>query len=341
MATNKNARLRYEVLDKCFSNFSRKFYIEDLQNAVCDYLSKELSQEITISRRQIYKDIQEMITSPSMQAPIEAYWDGQRRYYRYNVEGFSIVDLTKEELIELESTVNMLASFRGMPQFEWMHNIISKLKKKYKVKGCDKTILSFDANVDLKGIERFKELFGYIVNEQPLRIKYDPFNSESFEADIHPYYLKQYNNRWYLLGYYPEKQNVSVYPLDRIQEVEPIKIPFIPDKIIEDPDEYFYDIIGVTIPKDKTIEKVVLKFSDHRYPYIKSKPIHPSQVSKDQENKIILKIKPNRELTAMILSLGDDVEVMEPQLLRDEIRSLHKSSYEKYRLLNDEFTSPS
>ena len=115
----------------------------------------------------------------------------------------------------------------------------------------------------------------------------------------------------------------------------------IPDKIIEDPDEYFYDIIGVSIPKDKTIEKVVLKFSDNRYPYIKSKPIHPSQVSKDEENKIILKIKPNRELTAMILSLGDDVEVMEPQLLRDEIRSLHKASYEKHRLLNDEFTSPS
>lgn len=340
MATNKNARLRYEALDKCFSNFSRRFYIEDLQEEVCKYLSRELSEDVSISKRQIYKDIQEMITSPSMQAPIESYWDGQRKYYRYKVEGFSIVDLTDEELIELESTVNMLASFRGLPQFEWMQNIITKLKKKYKVKDSDKTILSFDANVDLKGIDRFRELFGFIVNEQPLKIVYEPFNSEQFEAVIHPYYLKQYNNRWYLLGFYPVKKNVSIYPLDRILTAEPINIPFIPDSIIEDPDEFFYDIIGVTIPKDKSIEKVILKFSEHRYPYIKAKPIHPSQVSKDENNQIILKLIPNKELTAMILSFGKDVEVIEPQSLREEIKSLLKASFEKYELLNNEFTSP-
>lgn len=340
MATNKNARLRYEALDKCFSNFSRKFYIEDLQKAVCEYLKQQLSEEKTISKRQIYADITEMKTSPNMHAPIEAYWDGQRRYYRYSQEGFSIVDLTDEELAELESTVKMLASFRGMPQFDWMFDIITKLKKKYKVKGYNKTILSFDSNVDLKGIDRFKEIFGYIANEQPIKVKYAPFRKEPFESLIHPYYLKQYNNRWFLLGYNDEWKDISIFSLDRIMDVEPVKVDFVPDKIIEDPDEYFYDILGVTI-LDKPIEKVVLKFSENRYPYIVSKPIHPTQIANDTDRTITLKLIPNRELTATILGFGKDVEVLEPSALREEVASILEESCKKYGLLKNDCTSPS
>ena len=126
MASNKNARLRYEALDKCLSNFSRRYYIEDLQKACCDFLSKELSMATTVSKRQIYADLKEMELSPSMQAPIVAYQDGQRKYYRYSKEGFSIVDLTDDELLGLDATVNMLASFRGMPQFDWMTDIMGQ-----------------------------------------------------------------------------------------------------------------------------------------------------------------------------------------------------------------------
>lgn len=340
MATNKNAGLRYEALDKCFSNFSRKFYIEDLQKAVCDYLKLQLSEVKTVSRRTIYSDIEEMKTSPNMQASIEAYWDGQRKYYRYSQEGFSIVDLTYEELAELESTVKMLASFRGMPQFDWMYDIVTKLKKKYKVKGYDKTILSFDSNVDLKGIDRFKELFGYIANEQPIRIKYAPFRKEPFETVVHPYYLKQYNCRWFLLGYNDELKDISVFSLDRITDAEPLRINFIPDKIIENPDDYFYDILGVTI-LDKPKERVVLKISESRYPYIVSKPIHPTQVANDEERTVTLRLIPNCELTSTILGFGKDVEVLEPVSLREEIISILVDSCKNYGLLKNDCTSSS
>lgn len=338
MATNKNARLRYEALDKCFSNFSRKFYIEDLQKAVCDYLAQQLSEDKTISRRQIYIDIEEMKTSPNMQAPIEAYWDGQRKYYRYSQKGFSIVDLTDDELAELEATVNMLASFRGMPQFDWMFNIISKLKKKYKVKGYNKAILSFDSNVDLKGIDRFKELFGYIANEQPIKVKYASFQKAPFDAIVHPYYLKQYNNRWFLFGYNDEWKDISIFPLDRIVAAAPVKIAFIPDTIIENPDDYFYDVLGVTIP-DKPVEKVILRISENRYPYIVSKPIHPTQVTNDAEKTVTLKLIPNQELTATILGFGKDVEVLEPVALREEIASILEESCKNYGLLKNDCTS--
>lgn len=335
MATNKNARLRYEALDKCLSNFSRKFYIEDLQKACCDYLTKELSTDITVSKRQVYTDLKEMEISPSMHAPIKAYQDGQRKFYRYSQEGFSIVDLTDDELTGLEATLNMLSSFRGMPQFDWMADIISKLKKKYKVSESQKNILSFDSNVDLRGIDRFKELFNYIVNEQPIRIVYEPFCKEPFDAEIHPYFLKQYNNRWFLLGFNPEYKDISVFPLDRIKKVESINVKFIADTIIENPFDYFFDVIGTTIPNDGEVESIVLKFTPKRYQYVSAKPVHHTQKNDDINQTITIEVIPNKELESIILSFGKDVQVLEPEHLRNEIIEIMKESCENYGLLKN------
>ncbi len=340
LATNKNARLRYEALDKCLSNFSRKFYIEDLQKACCDYLTKELSSDTTVSKRQIYADLKEMEISPSMHAPIKAYQDGQRKYYRYSQEGFSIVDLTDDELTGLEATVNMLSSFRGMPQFDWMTDIIRKLKKKYKVSESQRNILSFDSNVDLRGIDRFKELFNYIVNEQPICITYEPFGKEPFDAEIHPYFLKQYNNRWFLLGFNPEYKDISVFALDRIKSVKSINVKFIADTIIEDPFDYFFDVIGTTIPNHGEVEKVVLKFSPKRYQYVSAKPIHHTQKTDNLNHTISIEVIPNKELEAIILGFGRDVEVLEPEHLRNEIIEIITESCEKYGLLKNDCKSP-
>lgn len=340
MATNKNARLRYEALDKCLSNFSRKYYIEDLQKAVCDYLFAQLSEEKTISKRQIYADLKEMELSPSMQAPIKAYQDGQRKYYRYSQEGFSIVDLTEDELTGLEATVNMLASFRGMPQFDWMTDIIHKLKKKYRVSEIKRNILSFDSNVDLRGIDRFKELFNYIVNKQPVCITYEPFGKRPFKAEIHPYFLKQYNNRWFILGYNPDYKDISVFALDRIKTVESLKVEFIPDTLIEDPFDYFFDVIGITIPTNRKVERVMLKFTPKRFQYVSAKPIHSTQKTDETNNIITIEVIPNKELEALILGFGKDVEVLEPEHLRNEIIEIMKESCKKYGVLKNDCKSP-
>ena len=339
MATNKNARLRYEALDKCLSNFSRRYYIEDLQKACCDFLTKELSIDTSVSRRQIYADLKEMELSPSMQAPIVAIQDGQRKYYRYSQEGFSIVDLTDDELLGLETTVNMLASFRGMPQFDWMIDIIRKLKKKYKVSENQRNILSFDSNVDLRGIDRFKELFNFIINEQPIKVTYEPFGKPAFDAEIHPYYLKQYNNRWFILGYNPEYKDISVFALDRIKKVESLNVVFIQDTLIEDPFDYFFDVIGTTIPNHGEVEKVVLKFSPKRYQYVSAKPIHHTQKSDNDTLTVTIDVIPNKELEAIILGFGKDVEVLEPEHLRNEIIEIMKESCNNYGLLKNDCKS--
>ena len=240
----------------------------------------------------------------------------------------------------LEATVNMLASFRGMPQFDWMTDIIRKLKKKYRISETQRNFLSFDSNVDLRGIDRFKELFNYILNEQPIRINYEPFGKIPFEAEIHPYFLKQYNNRWFILGYNPEYKDISVFALDRIKKVESLNVDFIQDTLIEDPFDYFFDVIGTTIPNHGEIEKVILKFSPKRYQYVSAKPIHHTQKSNDINLTITIEVIPNKELEAIILGFGKDVEVLEPEHLRQEIIEIMKESCTKYGLLKNDCKSP-
>ena len=126
----------------------------------------------------------------------------------------------------------------------------------------------------------------------------------------------------------------------RIVNLDTVNIPFIEDTIIEDPEDYFYYILGASLPKEATPQKVVLQFSQHRYPYAVAKPIHPTQRTNDADRTITLEIIPNRELEAVILSFGKDIEVIEPQQLRESIASVITESYKKYEVLKNGCKSP-
>ena len=109
MPTNKNALLRYQILDRCFSNRHRKYTIEDLVDAVNEALYDMYGSEVSV--RQIRDDIKYMRDRVSYDAPIEAIpFDGKRCYYRYTDPDFTIFnnELTVEEVTKLTSTINML-----------------------------------------------------------------------------------------------------------------------------------------------------------------------------------------------------------------------------------------
>ena len=106
--------------------------------------------------------------------------------------------------------------------------------------------------------------------------------------------------------------------LDRIQEIHLSTIAYVPTEI--DFAEYFDDVIGVTVPQDTEPEHILLRFSQHRLPYVLSKPLHHSQKIKDKEQCIIeITVIPNRELEAQLLWFGDDIEVLQPETLRQQI----------------------
>lgn len=352
MATNKHAIIRYHALDKCFSNFARRFYIEDLILACNEALynftgSEKYSDPLNpgISRRQVLVDIDFMESEAGWGAMIDRVKDGRRVYYRYEDSDYTINNqpITDEELSQLRETMMMLGRFKGMPQFEWMESLLTNLEDKFHLQGVTESVISMDGNMFAAGIEHLSPLFNAIINKTPLIVDYETFEGKKFQWEIHPYHIKQYNNRWFLIGLNnDEYHNISTLALDRIVKFDQVRAPFIENVLIEDFDDYFYDIVGVSFPPDKTIEKVILKFSAHRFPYIKAKPIHGSQkILSEDDCLIALNVMPNKELTSIIFSFGDDVEVMEPKSLRDTISTKIKNLSKSYGLMQNGCTDSS
>ncbi len=334
MATNKSALIRYKVLDRCLRNPWKQYYIEDLLEKCNEALREYYGETACIKKRQLLKDLEFMEDSCGYNAPIERVSDGNRRkYYRYADSSFSISNqlLSSSEMEMLKSVVSALSRFQGLPQFEWIDELSSRLDQEFQLETQTK-IVSFDDNPYTTGRAFLADLYHYIRNEQPVRIIYRPFSKKEEEHVIHPYYLKQYNNRWFLLGWNEQYNRLSNFPIDRIESISLAGIPFRPNTEY-DFDSYFDDIIGVTKPQGTGPEKVLLCVDASLWPYIQTKPLHGSQRIKQQNEQFTLieiEVYINYELKALLLSFGERMEVSEPLSLREEIAAKISALHEKY-----------
>lgn len=333
MAGNKHALTRYRILDNCFSNWMRKYYVEDLISKCNEALAERYpSGDAGISRRTFFddlNDLDELVSEYGVE--IMRLKDGRKKYYRYNKKDFSLFakGFTEEELQALKETVKTLQRFKGLPSFSWMDSLVSKLEDKLSVKTPVDNIIAYDENIGYTGIDWLKDCFDVIINKQPVRISYRNFEEKKFEWTIHPYYIKEYNNRWFLIGHNPEYGRLSNIPLDRIDDIELRHIDFIPNTTT-DFAKYFDNVIGATI-SDAPIQEIKLRFSSRRLKYVLTKPIHKSQKCPNTDVGIVtLQLIPNRELETLILSFGPDVEVLEPLSLRQTIQDKIRESYKHY-----------
>lgn len=332
MPTNKNAQLRYQILDRCFSDFKRKYTIEDLIDKVNESLYDLTGKEVKL--RQIREDIKYMRDRVTYDAPIKAYpmASGKQCYYRYEDPNFTIYnnEMSIEEVNNLRSTIQMLGRYRGTPANAWLEEVISNLEYRFGVKANAENFISFEQNDKLQGLEHLSGIIDATVNHQPIELHYCSFKGHEFKTVCHPYYVKQYNNRWFLFGWNDKFHSLGNYALDRIISFKKVDTPFIKNNQINF-DTYFQDIIGVTIPKEDTsTETIVLRFSKERLPYVVSKPIHHSQTVNMEDRTITIKVKPNNELYQMIFSFVPDIEVLSPKPLRQKIMKKIEENLNKY-----------
>ena len=325
MATNKNALIRYKVLDTCFRNSGRRYFIDDLLEA-CDKVLSEIDLLSNgISRRQLFEDISFMESEEGWSIELTKEREGKKVFYRYTNPSFSInnMPLNEVEINQLKSAIDILSQFKGMPQFEWIHELVPKLKQGLAPDDVSNTIIEFDNNEYLKGIEFLGQLHNAIFYKQVLSISYKPFEEDNpYDLILHPYFLKQYNNRWFLFGYNSENQKFDWnLALDRIVAVKELNVEYKKNTEIDWLD-YFEDIIGVTKPVGEKTEAVVLHFKGKTGNYMETKPIHGSQKSKwldENTLEITLDIIINYELERLILSYADSVSVIKPEKLASQI----------------------
>jgi len=325
MATNKHAQIRYQALDRCFRNSGRRYFIEDLVKACNDAIFEHAGIVNGVKKRQVQDDITFMESDAGWSIPLAKIRDGKRVYYRYEDTHYSINNqpLNETEINQLKETIYMLNRFKGMPQFSWMEEILARLENTFKLKKTTKNVVGFEHNPYLKGLNFFTDIFNAIVNKQPLNITYKRYTKDSTKMLFHPYFLKQYNNRWFLFGlceHLKEKNSITNLALDRIEQIAYVNIPYVENNDI-DFDEYFEDVVGVTV-LEKKAERVVLEIDNVLFPYVETKPLHGSQKIKErnQQTTIVeLNLIINYELENLLLGYIDKVRIIAPDHFREKM----------------------
>tara|TARA_B100000949_G_C14260113_1_gene442416 strand:- start:502 stop:1512 length:1011 start_codon:yes stop_codon:yes gene_type:complete len=317
MAITKNAIIRYQALDKCFRNPGRRFYIDDLLE-ICNEAITELDPKSSgIKKRQLYDDITFMESSQGWGIPLERVKDGRKTYFRYTDSSFSINNqpINELEAEQLKSAMMVLRRFKGMPQFEWINELLPKLDDTFKLSNHSDNIISFDRNEFLKGTEHLTPLFNAILYKQTLQITYQSFKSDTEQKIVfHPYHLKNYNNRWFLFGKSGNYENLTNLALDRINEIQDSDIEYIYNEML-DFDEYFEEIIGVSKTIEEEPTKIELCATKQLAPYIKTKPLHGSQKTISEASDgycFSIEVIPNYELEQLLLSFGEAIIIKAP-----------------------------
>ena len=166
-------------------------------------------------------------------------------------------------------------------------------------------------------------------------ISYYSYNSEKYyEFDIHPYFVKAFKKRWYVVAYSPGTDDIRCYALDRMENV------IISDKVFKmpkdlEPAEYFKDCFGIINNEDSEVQKVVLKVDAFQSNYIRNLPLHESQKEMKRTDEYSIfeyHLKPEFDFEQEIFSNMDTMEVLEPQWLREEITQRLKNLTGKYQI---------
>ena len=333
MPKTKSADVRIKVIDQCLSDHKRKYSTAMIFQRCNEELERKDFPKIT-AMNSIRSDM-EQIERVYPGADIESYKEGRNIYYRYADPDFSIfkTPMKSDELIQLTQTFKLLSRFKGLPQFNWVNEIAERLGASLKLDEATDEVVGFDENLDLEGMEYFTPLFNAIVEKQPLNLTYQSFKQDSEEAIIvHPYYLKQYNKRWFLIAWNDDKGFLANFAFDRIKRIDNVNVEYKPTDI--DFFDYFDDMIGVSKDTRTEPQKVKLWVSKETWPYVRTKPLHGATqktVSEDENGAVItIEVYLNYELEQQILSFGENMMVLEPETFRDNMRNRLNSALKLY-----------
>lgn len=147
---------------------------------------------------------------------------------------------------------------------------------------------------------------------------------------FHPYFLKRYKQRWYMIGLKEKGDSIRTYALDRIRELQIVRESFKkPGSITLE--QLFGNIVGVTTSK-APVRTVKLKVTPIQAKYFRALPLHPSQEEEMHDDYSIFtyQLQLNYELAHEILSLGDAVKVLEPRELQLMVVNQLKDALAQY-----------
>lgn len=273
---------------------------------ISDFLEEESEiqgYDFTVSLRTFQRDLKDIESVFG----IEVKYDRSQGVYQIIEDSNSEI---KERMLEAFDTFNALQISERMSDFIHFENRKSK------------------------GVENLYGFLHAIKNKLLVTFTYHKFWKEQPENRIiEPYALKEFANRWYILGYDTSRKAIRSFALDRLSELEISKQKFSPS-IVFNVEEYYKNSFGIISPeKDQKPEEIIISCRPFQGKYFKALPFHHSQkIIKDDENELIIKLflVPTYDFIQELLSKGNTIKILQPQSLVNEAKRIYQTALSYY-----------
>lgn len=327
----RHIRLRIEILDELLGSPRKRSYSELLEALSA---TLKLKGEVPIKERMLKNDISYL--ENELGAPIHRPTKKDPRIFYTEKFSLKKIPVDDDDVAIMKKAVAILKKATNIKLTGEIDEMIARLENKIHTNVPDSnTMIAFEEHTEALGMEYFDELFSAIQMKSTVKLNYKPFGKEERQWLVHPYMLKEYRNRWFLIGRVDNNTVLSNIRLDSIcGKIKNSTVPLIENDLF-DPETYFNNVIGVTIPRDQEPMEISVKVGASSADYIRTKPIHKSQIikkeNKDGSIQLELKLFNNYELTSTLMSYGPALEVLKPVSLRKEMKELYEKGVLKYK----------
>jgi predicted DNA-binding transcriptional regulator YafY len=335
MPANKFALIRYRVIDRLISNKYKPYpNMFDIIDACEDALGKRVSLST------IEKDINAMKfdTQLGFLAPIAFSKEHQGYFYEDADYSINEVPLSDEEVNAIRLAAQTIGQFKDVAIFKHYGAAIDKILNKLSFDSSASenadAFIQFEYQPTVRGNTLLPEILEAIKKRKSLSFDYESFKEGARgNKRVHPYLLKEYGNRWYLIAFDTERKALRTYGLERMDKlcVHPESFETHPHF---DPELFFKHSLGITANMAAKPEKVLFVANAVLAKYLESQPLHTSQKVKhisDNAFEVQLHVFVSYELIEKVLSFGTQAKVISPKSFKNAIEKELEASFLQYK----------
>lgn len=270
-------------------------------------------------------------------------YDRKQKGYYY-AEPFKMspnLGLSDSDLMQIKLGAEMLSQFHYLGIFDNIKGVFEKIKNalRFKTSSAVSNHIYFEHVPFIKGSEYLTFILKAIEDRKVIQFEYKRYGEDAIKGThiLHPYILKEYHNRWYVLGWYPlsnRPNKIGTFALDRIQKESLLQLEedfYIRDSF--DIENHFQHVYGMEANPDVEPEEIILEFYGSQINYFMSKPFYSNfeeEYRTDSVLRIKMYLKINFELRRKLISFGKRVKVIKPLHLAEQIKKELKAAYAQY-----------
>ena len=291
---------------------------------------RQLAEQIEVTQKTIQRDI----TFMQNDLGLPLAYNGAKHGYFYErpVHEFPMMNYTVEDVVALFLARKAVEPLQGSPLEATLRDSFKRLSGalqgeiSFRWTDLDEVFSVKDTGVVPGDVRLFEKVTRAVMELRTLRFEYRKIDGEHWEPrSIRPFHIADFDGGWYVIGYDEGRKARRTFALHRMKAVRVMKTKFLRPADF-DLNKHLGGSFGVwhTPQNGKTRHRIRLRFTGWAARMVSERRWHPSQEAKwigkkEETLEMIMDLSSFEEISRWILSWGPQVEVMEPEGLREEI----------------------